>query len=247
MVSSTQELVFRAADELLQEGRRPTQQSVRERIGQGSVTTINKALNRWWAELGGRLQGRRRMPELPEPVEAAIKDIWQLALAHAEHQAEEARREAALRIKAEREQWTQERDEKQQVLSGYQEKLERAFDRIDALQRQLDERREQEGEEDRRLLDQERKLLAGERELRALNAENRKLRQTIERLEVELLNKLKNNSLSGKSENLDEAGAQEGLAEENRNLRTVLSQADTRLAHQEAELERLRKALQGED
>ncbi|MCD8513030.1 MAG: DNA-binding protein [Nitrincola sp.] len=54
-VSNTHQAVFKAADALLEKGVRPTQQNVREVIGSGSITTINKALGDWWASLSERL------------------------------------------------------------------------------------------------------------------------------------------------------------------------------------------------
>ena len=48
--------VFRAADELLLEGHRPTIDRVRMRLGRGSPNTINDHLDAWWAKLGSRLR-----------------------------------------------------------------------------------------------------------------------------------------------------------------------------------------------
>ncbi|WP_261840931.1 DNA-binding protein [Aliamphritea ceti] len=79
---STYQKVFIAADELLALGQRPTQQSVRDLLGTGSLTTINKALNAWWQSLGERLQMQRQRPDIPEQIFNMANQIWEQALAH---------------------------------------------------------------------------------------------------------------------------------------------------------------------
>ena len=81
---STYQKVFIAADELLAKGQRPTQQSVRDLLGTGSLTTINKALNAWWQSLGERLQMQRSRPDIPEHIFEMANGIWEKALAHSE-------------------------------------------------------------------------------------------------------------------------------------------------------------------
>lgn len=81
-LTDTAEKVFHAADKLLSEGKRPTQQSVREIIGTGSITTINHALNAWWQSLSGRLNRQSEHPALPEPVISAASKLWDQALAY---------------------------------------------------------------------------------------------------------------------------------------------------------------------
>lgn len=83
-VSNTHQAVFKAADALLEKGVRPTQQNVRDVIGSGSITTINKALGDWWASLSERLNRRQDHPEIPEPVLRLANQTWDRALAYAE-------------------------------------------------------------------------------------------------------------------------------------------------------------------
>lgn len=83
MKQNTQDLVKEAADKLLREGIKPTQQNIRDQIGTGSITTINKALNAWWSELGGRLDEVERNPSIPEPVANTANKLWLQALAYA--------------------------------------------------------------------------------------------------------------------------------------------------------------------
>lgn len=89
----TRERVFAAADALLEEGVRPTQQAVRERIGSGSLTTINRALNDWWQTLAKRINRQQQHPELPEAVVNIANQLWDRALAYAEHRFEEQRQQ----------------------------------------------------------------------------------------------------------------------------------------------------------
>lgn len=89
--SDTQELAKATADALLQEGIRPTQQNVRERMGSGSITTINKALNVWWQELGERMKANTSHPMLPDPVAESASKLWLQAIAYAEKRLESRR------------------------------------------------------------------------------------------------------------------------------------------------------------
>lgn len=81
---STQALVKTTADQLLQEGIKPTQQNIRDRIGRGSITTINKALNSWWQELGARFNAYNKHPNLPDSVAAIANKLWEQAVRDAE-------------------------------------------------------------------------------------------------------------------------------------------------------------------
>ena len=47
--------VFEAADALLAEGKRPTIERVRLKIGRGSPNTVSPMLERWFETLGERL------------------------------------------------------------------------------------------------------------------------------------------------------------------------------------------------
>lgn len=77
--------VFRAADELLVQGDRPTIDRVRMRLGRGSPNTINDHLDAWWAKLGARLRDLpgQEFPQLPERVAHSLQQLWNEALAGA--------------------------------------------------------------------------------------------------------------------------------------------------------------------
>lgn len=95
----------RAADALLAEGLRPTVAAVRQRIGRGSASTINAALQDWWVELAHRLAQPPR-PDVPEAAWKAADALWTAAVAEAqrglagERRALEEAREGA-RVQAE--------------------------------------------------------------------------------------------------------------------------------------------------
>ena len=74
--------VFRAADELLIEGHRPTIDRVRMRLGRGSPNTINDHMDTWWTKLGSRLRDLPggTFPQLPERVGQALQLLWNEAL-----------------------------------------------------------------------------------------------------------------------------------------------------------------------
>ena len=81
--------VDRAADALLREGKRPTIERIRARLGRGSPNTINPLLDTWWKRLAGRLDaGPAALHRLPEPVLLAAEGLWMQTL-------DEARRRAA--------------------------------------------------------------------------------------------------------------------------------------------------------
>ncbi|QJD70779.1 DNA-binding protein [Marinobacterium sp. LSUCC0821] len=76
--------IYEIADQLLREGVKPTQQNVRERLGSGSLTTINRALNEWWGQLGSRLEAQTQGFDLPDPVVKQVNRLWNEALAYAD-------------------------------------------------------------------------------------------------------------------------------------------------------------------
>jgi hypothetical protein len=77
--------VFRAADELLVEGYRPSIDRVRMRLGRGSPNTINDHMETWWTKLRSRLRDlpSGTFPQVPEWVGHALQLLWNEALAGA--------------------------------------------------------------------------------------------------------------------------------------------------------------------
>ena len=77
--------VWQAADALLHEGLRPTIERVRQKIGSGSPNTVSPMLERWFATLGQRLEGRGtnladgKAHQLPLAIVQAAKLFWDAA------------------------------------------------------------------------------------------------------------------------------------------------------------------------
>ncbi len=84
MITEKRSQIYEIADQLLRDGVKPTQQNVRERLGSGSLTTINRALNEWWGQLGSRLEAQTQGFDLPDPVVKQVNRLWNEALAYAD-------------------------------------------------------------------------------------------------------------------------------------------------------------------
>lgn len=145
--------VFRAADELLIEGHRPTIDRVRMRLGRGSPNTINDHMDTWWTKLGSRLRDLpgNTFPQVPERVGQALQLLWNEALegAHetlqsALHEREQAitQQEQALETRtqqlADREQVTATRAAAiEESLTRVREQLSAAKQRAESLETAL--------------------------------------------------------------------------------------------------------------
>lgn len=129
----TRERVFAAADALLEAGIRPTQQAVREKIGSGSLTTINRALNDWWQTLGERITRQQQHPELPEPVLNIANQLWDRALAYAENRFEEQRQQLLIEQQALHDRVNEQEHEGSQALQELQDQNGRLLNRCETL------------------------------------------------------------------------------------------------------------------
>jgi chromosome segregation ATPase len=106
----TQTDVWQAADALLLEGARPTIERVRQKIGSGSPNTVSPHLETWFKHLGARIKdpGAFAAPaDVPDPVLAVAKHLWEAAQAEArrdvEQQVNERMRVAVANVEAEKE------------------------------------------------------------------------------------------------------------------------------------------------
>ncbi|WP_454914409.1 DNA-binding protein [Variovorax gossypii] len=86
----TQAQVWAAADEILIEGQRPTIERIRQRLGRGSPNTVGPMVERWFATLGKRLEGRGAASnddagqQVPLPILRAATQLWQAARTEAD-------------------------------------------------------------------------------------------------------------------------------------------------------------------
>lgn len=83
-IPSIQQAVWKAADQLMAQGVRPTVANVREVTRRGSAGTINDALKDWWQDLAERLSNRIPQPDVPEPVIDMTRQLWEMSLKHGE-------------------------------------------------------------------------------------------------------------------------------------------------------------------
>ncbi|WP_421863039.1 DNA-binding protein [Motiliproteus sp.] len=217
MKSDTYSLVFEAADALLAEGVRPTQQGVRERLGKGSLSTINKALNDWWQMLGQRLQQGRHYPDLPEPLADAMEQWWRQAVesARKEFELQQDRQQRA--TKALNQQQSEQRQQLQDQLSQALDKLAAEVSNSGELQQQLRER-------DKELHQLERRVLDAEQRSRELQQEAQVQQAVIDKLEA-TNEGLRRQQASAGSE-------QRALQQENKQLRLLVEQLDRKYADQ---------------
>ena len=89
----TQHQVDEVADRLLFAGERPRVERVRQELGTGSMTTVSRLLDVWWAALGPRLQAQRskmELPDAPPAVAALATQLWEQALGSATEHAQAA-------------------------------------------------------------------------------------------------------------------------------------------------------------
>ncbi len=75
------------AGQLLRGGIQPTWRLIREILGTGSATTLQKAVNQYWNELGGYLDKLEKRSELPEKLVMEFNKVWDGALELAEKEA----------------------------------------------------------------------------------------------------------------------------------------------------------------
>lgn len=104
--------VERAAIALLKQGHRPSAERVRALLGRGSQQTLLSCLERFWRDLGARVEADpAAMSRLPPDIVELADGVWQRALtlaqqakniegSAAEERLTERRQEVALRLKA---------------------------------------------------------------------------------------------------------------------------------------------------
>lgn len=85
----TREQVFETADAIAREGVTPTVMAVRKRLGGGSPNNITKWLSEWKTQ--NETTRIEALPPFPEPVEAAMRQVWGTAWKGAREQLESER------------------------------------------------------------------------------------------------------------------------------------------------------------
>ncbi len=136
--------VFEAAGALTDEGISATVQSVRQRIGSGSFSTISSHLADWKAEHAG--QGPANIPDMPGKVTLAFAQVWATAAGAAQEEVETQRQ--ALEV------LRREMEKDKASMAAEIERLEKAQDaaaaKVDGLEEDLEtatQGREEAGEQ----------------------------------------------------------------------------------------------------
>lgn len=212
MKSDTYQQVFEAADRLLAEGVRPTQQAIRDQLGKGSLTTINKALGDWWRSLGERLSAGRRYPELPESLSSAMEQWWQQALDQSRSEFELQHDRLVRDKRALKQQHRDQLDELQAQLSRSLEKQTEQVDKQQQLNQQLEQMRQEQLELERRVLVAEQRAQQAEYDLKVQASVQSKLEQHSRKLEKQL--------------NQQGAKGSAELLQENANLKSLVDELD---------------------
>lgn len=229
----TREKVFQAADALLQEGKKPTQQTVRERIGSGSITTINSALNDWWQSLAQRFNRQSQHPELPDAVLSAANKLWDQALAYAHHSLEQER--------AELQTWQQE------GRAAHQAQLEQLRATIDQMQVQNTQQHSELVQVQNQLFETRQALLDNEKQLIKALSERDELKRTNKQLELlgqQGQNDLFSSQASGSQQLFDVKVESQINKNKIKELESFLKEKDKKIQQLKAQLETQDKAAQ---
>lgn len=133
--------VIRAGMEILLTGRQPSVRDIREVIGFGSMTTIQKHMEAFWLMAGKSLQGKAGLPEESEDAQliARLDDEVRSAFMTTIRKAEEV---AALRLESRRLEYQQQAED---LIASYKLRFEsseaernRLIERVTALARELE-------------------------------------------------------------------------------------------------------------
>jgi hypothetical protein len=210
----TQIDVWAAADAVVAEGRRPTIDAVRQRLGRGSPNTVVAHLDSWFAHLAERLKDRGDVQSgaLPPIVAGAVANFWDTALKSARAEVESA-------YEVERSTLVRERAEVDAEKTALARREEANNARVEAALAAARNAAEERAAADRR------EALALER-LARMDAQLARLTEELERGAVE------------------KRALQAALADEGERARASLERAEERLAGQErhwlGEVERAR-------
>jgi hypothetical protein len=137
--------IERAALGVLAEGRRPSVEILRKRLGRGSPATILDALRRFWRELGVRAAGDpAALSRLPAEIADLADGLWQKALAlsaQAARHDDNAARERLQQLQLENEVRAQSFAMRERELDGASRQREQALtearSQISALMKEL--------------------------------------------------------------------------------------------------------------
>lgn len=131
----SEEQVFAAAGALMEEGTTPTVQALRERIGSGSYSTINRHLGAWREAHAAETPAA--LPEIPEKVLGAFRQVWAVAARAAQGEVETQRQA----LEAMRREMEKEKAEMGAEIERLEATLETAGRRTEELEKALEAER----------------------------------------------------------------------------------------------------------
>jgi len=174
----TREQVFEATDQLTQAGHNPTVVAICKHLGGGSPNTIGPHLADWKAQAEGPVDTAEAGPT-PEPVEAAMRKVWSLAVRHAQDQLQGEREALALarkEIEQERAELAAEIERLDTALEHARSEAQKAAEALDT-EREAHHQTQAELQQAHSLADERANRNAEqERELHQLRTENERLR-----------------------------------------------------------------------
>ena len=173
----TKEQVYEVAAALSGEGISPTVQSVRERIGTGSYSTISGYLTAWRDEHAAQVPAN--IPDRPEKVEKAFEQIWATA-ALAAQEGVKIEREA---LEAARREMEQERAEMKAEIERLEQALDEETGRNKRLADELEAERRGGEKKDERIQALIVESARNEERFKAAKARGDELKDQLERLE----------------------------------------------------------------
>ncbi len=234
MKSDTYNLALQAADKLLMSGIRPTQQNVRDELGKGSISTIHRALTDWWQGLGPRVLEKQQTPGIPDSVSGAMADLWKLAMREAQQQLASQAEQVRTELKKSKQQLDTEARQNVQLVQTLNSQLTSTYGRLKDLEEELRQERNEKNELQRELMNALTTQAEQRRELAALQTINAGMEKA--RLESEAQRVSREIHQQGETDTVSMQRALNQLAEENQNLKQLVSALDRQINESENKL-----------
>ena len=185
----TQDSVFKAADQLSEQGEYPSVSTVREYLGSGSFSTITKYLQQWREH-----QDKAAVTiDLPEKVEAAYRKAAVVAWQEASRLANEKAVVAEERMEQERQKHVQASDEASAEIERLETLVQQMELKDQQRQKELEELSQRERSQTERAVRAEAQVNSAAKEANNLNSkvealekENKELHNQVGHLEAKL-------------------------------------------------------------
>nr|VFJ68922.1 MAG: replication region DNA-binding N-term [Candidatus Kentron sp. FM]VFJ69550.1 MAG: replication region DNA-binding N-term [Candidatus Kentron sp. FM] len=176
----TEEQVIQAANELQEEGIRPTTTNVQERIGSGSYSTVGKTLAKWREENKARTVAE--IPPMPDKVQKAFDQAWAAAIRQTREDMETERQA----FDARRRELEKERDDMAVEIERLEGVLEETEGKAAGFQEELDREREINAKRAEKLSGLKLENARLEERLKASEARAEELRGQLQSLQMEM-------------------------------------------------------------